>query len=74
MAKHIATRPDIPTPSDIRNIIDPPKQEFKPDWDVYKSLKADKLERGEYALSKDEMDYVAACEAYSLDSFRRTRE
>jgi hypothetical protein len=74
IGKYILMRPDIPTPSDIKNIIDPPKPEWSPDWAFYSSLKKMKDERGGYAVDNDEIEYINACERHSLNRMKRSRE
>ena len=64
----------IPTPSDIKIIIDPPKPEFRPDWEYYKSLKDLVKNGGAYAISTDENAYINRCESYSLNRMKQARE
>lgn len=67
---YIQNHPDIPTPYDIRCILSPEKPIFRPDWEVYKSLKKLKIDHGAFALCKDEEDYLKACERFSLNNRR----
>ena len=63
---YISYHPDIPTPSDIRKIIEPPKPEFSADWSFYNFLKKALAERGQYALDDDELKYIQKCERHSI--------
>lgn len=65
IATYVRSHPDIPTPADIIKILDPPKKEWSPDWEYYRALR-DRQKSGPYALGKKEIDYVYACEEYSL--------
>lgn len=64
---------DMPTPSDIVAIIDPPKPIWKPDWTYYGSLKQLHKDQGPYALTMEEKEYVNACEEYSLGQRRNAQ-
>lgn len=66
LGQHIRSSPNIPTPSEIIAIIDPPKEPFKPDWSYYNHLLALTKEQGPYAVTQYEADYLAACERHSL--------
>lgn len=68
--QYILAKPDIPTPSDIKNIIDPQKEPFRPDWKVYERYKKLKEEGRKYALNEDEEKYMLACEEYSLSRLK----
>lgn len=68
--QYITAKSDIPTPSDIQNIIDPQKEPFRPDWKVYERYKKLKEEGGKYALNEDEEKYMLACEEYSLSRLK----
>lgn len=70
IGKYITLRPDIPTPADIRAIIDPIKPEWSPDWEFYKNLKQLERDGGSYALGTEERAYVSTCEKYSMDRFK----
>lgn len=72
IGEYIQTHNDIPTPADIRAIIDPVKPEWKPDWSVYNALKEERKHGGAYALSRDEIEYLAACEKWTLSNFRES--
>lgn len=64
----------LPTPSDCLKILEPTPEDWKPDWVFYTALKKRLEDRGTYDLSQDEHDYIAACEAYSLNSLKRFKE
>lgn len=64
--EYILRKPDIPTPSDIKNIIDPYEEPFRPDWKIYDRFKKLKDDGGAYALNLEEENYMKSCEAYSL--------
>jgi len=64
--QYILAKPDMPTPADIRQIIDPIPAPWRPDWAVYNRFKKLKEEQGPYALGQEEIDYMIACENYSL--------
>lgn len=69
----IRSNPDLPTPSDIRLLIDPPKPEWKPDWAVYNRLLELKRNGGTYAIGEDEHKYIHACEAWSLGQLEKSK-
>lgn len=56
----------LPTPADIVNIIDPPKQEWRPDWAAYVGLKQ-KIKTDWYYPSHEERDFLRRCEGYAID-------
>jgi hypothetical protein len=60
----------MPTPSDIRNIIDPIKPEWIPDKPYYISLKKIYENDGSYGLSDDELDYIKAYESHMSAKLR----
>jgi hypothetical protein len=66
--QYILNKSDMPTPADIRQIIDPIPESWRPDWAVYNRFKKLKEEHGPYALSQEEIDYMIACENHSLAS------
>ena len=68
--EYVLTKGDVPSPSDIRLIIDPIKPEWTPDWPFYNSLKALKESGGSYALNSEEAEYLKACEEWSLKRFK----
>lgn len=53
----------MPTPADIVNIIDPPKEQWKPDWSVYRALKK-KVQQDGYYLYGSERLFVEKCENF----------
>lgn len=66
LAEYVRKNSDIPTPSDIIKIIDPPREEWKPDKAYYirlqEILKASNFSA--YAWSDEEKDYVNKYEEY----------
>lgn len=56
----------LPTPADIMNIIDPPKQEWKPDWPMYVAIKR-KIANDGYYVYGEERDFLRRCERFALD-------
>lgn len=66
IGEYIRCKPDMPTPSDIRNIIDPIKKSWEPDWTYYGQLKELVKKEGPYALSHEEAEYCGACEEHTL--------
>lgn len=68
IGEFILAHPDIPTPADIRAIIDPIPPPFKPNWAVYTSLKKLQETGGAYALGTDEINYLARCESMVMDN------
>lgn len=71
---YVRRNSDIPAPSDLLNIINPPRDEWRPDWEFYKILKQMERDGGAYAISTDEAQYCKACETFSLDRFKRSKE
>jgi len=64
--RYVLQKSDMPTPADIRQIIDPIVEPWKPDWSIYNRFKKLREEQGPYALSEEEIEYMKSCEAYSL--------
>jgi hypothetical protein len=62
--QYILQRSDMPTPADIRQIIDPIKAPWKPDKAYYISLKQIHKEQGPYGLDLDEIEYIRAYEEH----------
>lgn len=69
-AEYIRRHSDMPTPSDIVKIIDPPVEDFRPDWDFYNRLKEMLKVGGAYALNDDEFEYMRNCEASSIKKMK----
>lgn len=63
--EYIKRCPDIPSPSDINNIIDPVKPEWKPDWAVYNRLK-DNIKQDKF-VTTEQRNYMYRCERHVLD-------
>ncbi|OWK39533.1 hypothetical protein FRUB_06096 [Fimbriiglobus ruber] len=57
----VKRRPEIPTPSDIESILNPPLP--RPDWAAYVSLKKS-VQEGNY-LMPDERRFLRECEEYA---------
>lgn len=70
IGQHIRKSPNIPTPSEIVAIIDPPVEPFKPDWAYYNRLRELARDGGPYALSADEIEYIQTCERHSQANMR----
>jgi hypothetical protein len=66
IAEYVKRNSDIPAPADIVKIIDPPKQEWKPDWAVYITLKKRIQQDGYYPYS-DEREFLKRCDAYAVN-------
>lgn len=62
--KYVLTRSDMPTPFDIRNIIDPTPPPWEPDKSYYFSLKKLRQESGEFALTTEESEYIKKYEEH----------
>lgn len=71
-AEYIRRHSDMPTPCDIVKIIDPPVEEFRPDWDFYNRLKELLKHGGAYALNDDEFEYMRKCEANSIKKMKNS--
>lgn len=56
---------NIPTPSEILAIIDPPKPKFKPDWAVYISIK-NRMRGDDYVMPK-EREYIKKCDNFAIE-------
>lgn len=55
---YILSHSDMPSPFDIRQIIDPIKPDWVPDKAYYVSLKQLEQHGGKYALNTEEIEYV----------------
>jgi len=60
--EHVSRKPELPTPSDIVNIIEPPKP--KPDWAAYVAIKK-RAHEGDY-IYPDERQFISQCEQYAV--------
>lgn len=58
IGQYVLQKSDIPTPSDIVNIIDPKPPVWKPDKSYYISLKEILKAQGQYGLDNDEIEYI----------------
>lgn len=63
-ADYIRSHSDMPTPYDIRQIIDPIKEPWRPDKSYYIKLQEIFKKEGPYGLGQDEIDYIQAYESY----------
>jgi hypothetical protein len=55
----------MPCPADIVNLIDPPKQEWKPDWPAYIALKK-RVHRDGYFPYGKEKEFLKLCDDYAI--------
>lgn len=55
----------MPKPADIVNLIDPPKQEWKPDWPVYIALKK-RIQRDGYYVYGVEREFLKRCDDFAI--------
>jgi len=55
----------MPCPADIVNIIDPPKQEWKPDWPTYIALKK-RIQQDGYYVYGSEREFLRRCDEYAI--------
>lgn len=65
IGKFLLQSRDIPTPFDIREIIDPIKKPWEPDKIYYLGLKRLLEKEGQYAISTDELAYVRKYEDHA---------
>ncbi len=61
--EHVRRKSDLPTPSDIYNIINPPPP--KPDWAAYQGLKHQ--QKQDLYLTPEERKYISWCEAQAIE-------
>lgn len=64
--QYIRMKSDMPTPSDIRQLIDPVKEEWKPDAPLYISLKKVMKEEGPFGLDNEEIEYIKKYELHMM--------
>lgn len=69
--KYVITKSDMPTPCDIRNIIDPQPPTWMPDKAYYVNLKKIREEHGPFGLDQDEIEYIAKYENHVLRASSR---
>jgi hypothetical protein len=62
LGEYMRIRPDMPTPFDIRQIIDPIREQPKWDKAYYVRLMKLREEHGKYALNDEEEEYVLGYE------------
>ena len=74
IAEYVRKNTNIPTPSEILAIIDPPKKPFQPDWAFYTRLNKLVQDSGPYAINQDEIDYLAACEKFSVNKMKNSSD
>lgn len=55
----------MPTPADIVNIIDPPKEVWEPDWAAYVALKK-RVQRDGYYPYGSEREFLKRCDEYAV--------
>jgi hypothetical protein len=68
LGKHVNTSNEIPTPRELRDIVQPPKPQFKPDWAYYVALRK-KISDG-YFPYRDEKAYLERCEGLALERMK----
>jgi hypothetical protein len=56
--QYILKKNDMPAPADIRHIIDPVKEPWRPDRSYYEKLREQLKMYGQYALNPDEVAYI----------------
>lgn len=66
LAKHVLQSSEVPTPFDIRQIIDPIKEPWKPDTATYLRLRKKVEDGGTWSLDADEAAYCRAYEDYMV--------
>jgi len=64
LGEFMLQRSKIPTPFEIRQNVDPPRAQFKPDKPYYVHLRKMQSEQGPYALNDDETDYIRRYEEH----------
>lgn len=69
--EYILTHADMPTPYDIRQIIDPVEKPWTPDRSYYITLKKLFDNEGAFGLTTDEMEYIQKYENHMLKASRR---
>lgn len=65
IGEYVRRKADIPAPADIVNIIEPPKQEWKPDWPVYIALKK-RIQQEGYFVYGSEKEFLKRCNDYAI--------
>lgn len=68
--EYITRKSDMPSPADIRAIIDPVVEEWQPDKAYYIKLQNIFKAEGPYGLSPEEYEYIRDYEAYMLGKKR----
>lgn len=61
---YIKTHNDMPTPFDIRQIIDPIEPEWRPDREYYAKLRELVKAEGPFALNNQEIEYIGKYEEH----------
>lgn len=72
IARYIEDNPNIPTPSEIKAIIDPPLPIWKPDRSYYIRLIDIRKTEGQYGLDNDEIEYIRKYEAHMQSEMRES--
>lgn len=70
LAKYIRLHSDMPTPSDIVAIIDPPQKIWEPDKSYYITLKQIFKDHGPYGLDREEAEYIRKYEEHMKNELR----
>ena len=63
---HVNTADDIPTPRQLRAIVQPNPPEWKPDWPVYIALKK-RVQRDGYYPFGSEREFLKRCDEYAIN-------
>lgn len=71
-SEYIRAHSDFPTPYDLRQIIDPIIEPWKPDKSYYIKLQEIHRRDGPYGLNTDEIEYIAKYEEY-MNHERKTK-
>lgn len=69
---HLNVSDEIPTPRELREIVHPPKPEWKPDWPAYVALKK-RIHEGYFPLSV-ERKFLRDCEVFAVEKKGKQEE
>lgn len=67
---HVSKSDEIPTPRQLRDIIEPPVVEWKPDWPAYIALK-NRIQKDGYHVYGTEKEFLRKCEAHAIERSNR---
>lgn len=65
LLQHVNQSDEIPTPRQIREIINPTPEEWKPDWPAYIALKKRIQNEGYYVFGQQK-EFLRRCEDYAI--------